>query len=278
MFARSDAGLSGEHLFYDVDYIVYCEGSPVEGEGATLDELFWHRIFTERGFSVYCKSLGSKTVVKPMAEKVVAENLQNVLVTMDRDYDELRGELIDDRRVIYTYGYSWESDVFSEFRVEPVLSLFATVTRKKKIIDDFADFISRNSASLKRLALLDFKYIAYQEALFDRQKPLSIIATSAGDEPSIKSSIILEAAKRIRNFQTASISPLVYQRINGVLHFYGKALGRLVFHWFVFRTRKIVGCRKTTFDSFSATAIESLNVRRAESPRNAYYLEKLSRI
>lgn len=278
MFVRTNLGLNSEHLFHDVDFVIYCEGSPVDGEGASLDELFWHRILSEHGVKVFSKSLGSKTILRPLAERIIAEDLQNVLVAMDRDYDGLRGNVIEDRRVFYTFGYSWESDVFSDFRIEHVLSLFATVTRKRKIIDDFKDFIQRQSCLLKRLTLIDFKYIAHQTALFDRQKPMSIISVYANSEPNIKTDLILNSAKGIRNFQTGQIPRDVCEHLDGALAFYGKALGRLVFQWFVYRTRRIDGCRKTYFETFAAMAIDSLDLLNIASLRNGYYSGQVARI
>lgn len=278
MFVRTDLGLGSEHLFHGVDFVVYCEGSSVDGEAASLDELFWQRIFSEYGIEVYCKSLGSKTVLKPLAEKVIADDVQNTLVAMDRDYDDLRGGTIKDRRVFYTFGYSWESDVFSSLRVEKTISLFVTIAKKERIVEDFEDYILRQTRILKRLTLLDFKYIAHEQALFDRQKPMSIISTPANEEPSIKVGHLLANAKEIRNFQTAQISRDTCDRLNGLLAFYGKALGRLIFHWFVYRTKKIAGCRKAMFDTFAATSIENLVLQDNELPRNEYYASQISRL
>ena len=58
MFTRTNAGIGNENLFHDVDFVVYCEGKAVDGEGSSLDEMFWDRIFTESGKSVHCKSMG----------------------------------------------------------------------------------------------------------------------------------------------------------------------------------------------------------------------------
>lgn len=278
MFVRTDLGLGSEHLFHDVDFVVYCEGSPIDGEAASLDEFFWQRIFSEYGIEVHCKSLGSKTTLRPLAERIIANNVQNALVAMDRDYDGLRGNLINDRRVIYTFGYSWESDVFSSFRIESIISLFVTIAKKERIIEDFENFIIRQRKVFKRLALLDFKYIAHEKALFDRQKPISIISTPASDEPSIKVDHLLASAKGIRNFQTAQIHRDVCDSLDGLVAFYGKALGRLVFHWFVYRTKKIADCRKTHFDTFAATAIDNLILQDYALPRNEYYASQIARL
>ncbi|WP_128253890.1 hypothetical protein [Falsirhodobacter deserti] len=233
--------------------------------------MFWSKIFSDHGKSVVCKSLGSKTVLRPLAERVISENLSHVLVAMDRDYEGLRGSLLHDSRVLYTYGYSWESDVFMDFSFDHALALFATVAQKRKFYEDYKAFLEKQSRVLKRLTALDLKYIGHNEALFDREKPLAIINASGSSEPFIKVDAILAKAKAIGKFQTCSIPEAIYRALVGLHCFYGKVVSRLIFHWFVFRTKKIPSCRKTSFDTFAAMAISSLDVTNAQADRNAYY-------
>lgn len=127
MFRRTNFGLSNQHLFFDVDVVVYCEGGETEEEEATFDELFWKRVFEGNGKRVTCRSSGNKTMLMELAHAVSVEDVENVVVAMDRDYDHIFGRVIEHPRVIYTYGYSWESDVISHLAFVSTCAMFANV-------------------------------------------------------------------------------------------------------------------------------------------------------
>lgn len=278
MFTRTSVGMGNEHLFHNVDFVVYCEGKAVDGEGSSLDEVFWDRVFSEYGKLVHCKSMGGKSVVRPLAEKIVHQSISNVVVAMDRDYDHLRGLIIDHPQVIYTYGYSWESDVVTDFQFTNALSLFATTTRRQEIRSAFTTFRDGLSQNLRRICALDYKYIGHHEKLFDRQKPMSIIATPSGQEPFVRVSAILNKAKTLGHFQTAPLPSEIYESMCGVRSFFGKVVSRLVFHWFVYRTKRINGSRKVVYEAFMDTLVSTLNVASGGNSRNDYYASAVARI
>lgn len=278
MFTRSSQGIENEHLFYGVDFVVYCEGKAVDGEGSSLDEIFWHRVFSENGLSVHCKSMGGKSVVRPLAEKIVQDGISHVLVAMDRDYDDILGTTIDHPQVFYTYGYSWESDIVLDFQFNAALSLFATTARRQAIRNEFQAYRERLSKNLKRVCALDFKYIGHAEKLFDRDKPMSIIATPGNCEPFLRISALLTRAKTIGSFQSGILPPVVYREICGVRSFFGKAVARLVFHWFVYRTKRINGSRKVVYEAFMDLLSSTLDLQQREVPRNQYYSGLVARL
>ncbi|SPF77604.1 DUF4435 domain-containing protein [Pseudoprimorskyibacter insulae] len=278
MFTRSNQGTENEHLFYDVDYVVYCEGKGVDGEGSSLDEVFWERVFTENGLSVHCKSMGSKSVVRPMAERVIQEEISHVLVAMDRDYDDMLGLEIDHPQVFYTYGYSWESDVILDFRFTAALSLFATTNRRNTIRAEFQAYRERLSQNLRRVCALDFKYIDNESQLFDRLKPMSIIATPGSHEPSVRISALLSNAKAIGSYQSGAMPSATYRKLCGVRSFFGKVVSRLVFHWFVFRTKRINGSRRVVYEAFMNLLTNTLDLKRLGMPRNQYYEGLVARL
>ncbi|WP_237272710.1 DUF4435 domain-containing protein [Sulfitobacter sp. M220] len=265
-------------MFHDVDFVVYCEGKQVDGEGSSLDEVFWERVFLENGKTVHCKSLGGKSVVKPMAQKVADEGITNVVVAMDRDYDDLRNQIIEHPQVLYTYGYSWESDVMLDFQFGPALSLFATTNRRQAIQNEFVVFRNDQSRKLRRICALDYKYIGHSEKLFDRQRPMSIIAIPSGNEPYAKVSTLLDKAKTMYNFQTAPLPEAAFRTLCGVRSFFGKVVSRLVFHWFAYRTRRISGARKVVYEAFMDLLTSTLNVTDLRVPRNSHYFNAIARL
>lgn len=60
---RTNYGLSNEHLFYDVSFVVYCEGK--KNDGNTHDEMFWSKVLSYFGIKCVCKSRGSKNEIVP---------------------------------------------------------------------------------------------------------------------------------------------------------------------------------------------------------------------
>lgn len=278
MFTRTSQGIENEHLFYGVDFIVYCEGKEVEGEGSSLDEVFWQRVFSENGLSVHCKSMGGKSVVKPFAEKIIHDGISNVLVAMDRDYDHLLGLRIDHPQVFYTYGYSWESDVVLDFQFAAALSLFATTNRRQAIKNEFQTYYEQLSQKLRRLCALDFKYIAHSEKLFDRHKPMSIIATPGNHEPVVRISALVSNAKAIGSYQSGVLPSAIYRELCGVRSFFGKVVARLVFHWFVYRTKRINGSRKVVYEAFMDLLCNTIDLKHKSVHRNQYYSGLVARL
>lgn len=278
MFTRSNQGIENEHLFYNVDFVVYCEGKEVEGEGSSLDEVFWERVFSENGLSVHCKSMGGKSVVRPLAEKIVQDGISHVLVAMDRDYDDMLGLAIDHPQVFYTYGYSWESDVILDFQFSAALSLFATTNRRQAIRNEFLAFRELLSQKLRRVCALDFKYIGHEAKLFDRLKPMSIVATPGNNEPFIRVSALLTSAKAIGSYQTGALPSAIYSGLCGVRSFFGKVVSRLVFHWFVYRTKRISGSRRVVYEAFMDLLSSTLDMRQADVPRNQHFAALIARL
>ena len=221
MFERTNDGLSNEHLFHDVDFVVYCEGVGRHGEHATKDEVFWKQIFSENGKKVTCKSIGSKPAVLQRAERIRSERIANVAVAMDRDYDHVTGGMIDHPQVFYTFGYSWESDVMLAFNFDSAISLFADFEDRRTVREDFERYRTRQSDRLRRVFALDLKYIGHTQKLFDRTKPLSIINAEGNKAPCIDAKRLLERAKELGRYQTAALPPRLYSGACGVRNFFG---------------------------------------------------------
>ncbi|MDF3383410.1 MULTISPECIES: DUF4435 domain-containing protein [unclassified Sulfitobacter] len=271
MFTRTEAGLSSEHLFFDVDWIVYCEGKPLSDDVSSLDEAFWTKVLSANGVSCKCKSMGSKPELKQLAETVIDGSVQRVLVAMDRDYDHLMANLIDHPRVLYSHGYSWESDACQNFSVERVVQLFANVTHIATIESEFRTFRNTMSGKLRRAFALDFKYHNHPENLFDRSKPYSIIEMAGAAGPSIKTGSLIQRAKSIPKHNCPNLSREAYYSACGMRDFYGKAIAKLVYHWFAKRASGLAGNRKIPYDSVMMSMISSMDMCAQESLRNQHY-------
>ena len=278
MFRRTSDALSVEHLFYGVEVIVYCEGDPSDDEGATLDEAFWTRVFLENGLRCKCKSSGSKSELLEIAQKIIDENVENSVVAVDRDYDHLLGKLIDHPKVIYTFGYSWESDLMLEFEIGNAIALFAAVADTNIIQTEFQEFRRNQSSRLRRAFALDVKYFGHRERLFDRSKPVSIIGYGGATVPYIKFDRLLQKAKTFHRFQTVSIPKRVYQNTCGVTSFFGKSVSRLVYRWFIYRSSQIAESRSIPYTAFMSVLIATTNLTDKSIHRNQYYSGKIEAI
>ena len=240
-----------------------------------MDEVFWTQIFEEHGKKIKCKSIGSKPNLLKLAAKVSSEHIPNVVIAMDRDYDHLRGTSVEHPQVLYTFGYSWESDIMLEFNFDSAISLFANVKDRKAIGVEFDTYRAKQSAILRRVFALDFKYIGHSERLFDRSKPKSIIKTGKKTAPHIDVKKLLDGARTLGKYQTTTLPGDIYSAACGVRSFFGKAVARLFYHWFVFRTSVISGSRKIRYETFVSNLTSTLSLNDSTRERDRYYNELL---
>lgn len=134
-FRRTAIGLSNQHLFLGVDTVVFVEGGRSyskeeaysnEFNSSSIDIKFWQGIFNHysTGKKYEFRAIGSKLTLLGIAKDISSGNIKNVFVAMDRDHDKLNKKIIKADGVFYTYGYSWENDVWHpEVIQEEYLSL-----------------------------------------------------------------------------------------------------------------------------------------------------------
>ncbi|RXH15133.1 DUF4435 domain-containing protein [Bradyrhizobium guangzhouense] len=113
MFERSPYGVQNRALFLRVKYVIYAEGDPHGDINQSPDRAFWSKIIRlfrpDLAFTILVK--GGKNDVLQFASYIVTNNISGTAVVLDRDHDDLCGTMLNDRRVVYTYGYSWENDI-----------------------------------------------------------------------------------------------------------------------------------------------------------------------
>jgi hypothetical protein len=135
-FRRTSKSLHSLHLFFSVDFVVFCEGggtdltnlkSKEDNQISTNDALFWEAAFgyseTIKGRK-HIKSVGGKSHILSLIEDIKKENVKQIFVCLDRDYDELNGRMKTDKFVFYTRGYSWENDVCEEYYLKQIFFYF----------------------------------------------------------------------------------------------------------------------------------------------------------
>ncbi|QCI93896.1 DUF4435 domain-containing protein [Novosphingobium sp. EMRT-2] len=136
-FDRSASGRRNRALFYNVDRIVYVEGGRDDkGAMESFDGLFWRRVLGVVRPELRLRILprGGKDQLIALAKGMDSSDEGKVIVAMDRDYDGIFRRTIDSKFVLYTYGYSFENDIFTPLALE---DLFLNLC---PVCDDTVDF------------------------------------------------------------------------------------------------------------------------------------------
>lgn len=155
-FQRTSSGLNNQHLFYNVDFIVFLEGGSSsynkievyagKYSSETEDIIFWQNIFNKFmcGKKIKFKSIGSKSTIKEIVVDIIAGKLKTVMVAMDNEFDEILRNRINHPNVYYTHGYSWENDVWNQHVIKSVIKELTAIEIENSDIDEnFSDFLSK---------------------------------------------------------------------------------------------------------------------------------------
>ncbi|WP_164487393.1 DUF4435 domain-containing protein [Pseudomonas chlororaphis] len=144
----------------------------------TCDIRFWQALFSYyRPGHVYAfKSIGSKTAVKSIADRIVSGSVSNTIAVMDRDFEIVIGTALDHPNVIYTYGYSWENDCWSSNATyETYISITgACRVASQSIKSEMDALFLQFSKDIARAVALDGVLIQMASSFFDRENPENI--------------------------------------------------------------------------------------------------------
>lgn len=241
-FTRSNSGISNLPLFYGAEIVVYTEGGNKsfsiqeveEGKfnNKSVDIKFWDGIFKSNTFSkkVEFRALGSKTASKAICDKIMAGDVKNIAVAKDKDFDFLELELFDSPYILYTKGYSWENDVFSELSTTEQV---ASMLLEQELPEELNDKIKRDYKQFKNLG---FRLLRL-EIIF-RNNNMKFITDVNGERffnPKISSGINKAALIAFINEKKNEIArpAILNQDITGLcpmLNNYGKLLASLSFN------------------------------------------------
>nr|WP_321411902.1 DUF4435 domain-containing protein [uncultured Allomuricauda sp.] len=152
-FTRTSTGLQNQHLFHGVDFIVFVEGGQsytkvqidngkfTEG---SIDCIFWSKIFEKYKPSskFKFKAIGSKTAVLQVADDILNNNLTTVYAAMDQEFDTVLNKIYKHDRILYTFGYSWENDVWNENVIKKIVDASSAGNIEiNEVIEPFQKFI-----------------------------------------------------------------------------------------------------------------------------------------
>ena len=271
MFKRTPNGLSNEHLFYGVQFTVYCEGKIQDPDVSTFDELFWTVILKQAGASFIVKSVGDKSSVLELLNDIQNNNVKNVLLCADADYDDVFQKKIDHPCLIHSYGYSWESDAIVFMNFFSAINLFINCANESIHQYEFEKFTKKFEKTLRRACIIDIRYFNAPSALFDREKPQSILINDIAKAPKLNVKKLLQSASNISYRESANLR---YPN-NPWSSFFGKTVAKIVYHWFANRFSKEKLARKVSYDIFMGHLSSSCSLN--DNELSEYYSPKINR-
>lgn len=212
IFRRTSKGISNQHLFHAVDYIVFVEGGEsyskkevYEGkfDASTTDILFWMGLFSHylKTKKFQFRSIGSKATLHSIIEDIENGLIEHVYVAMDRDHDLFINNLPSNKYVIYTYGYSWENDVWNPVIIQDVLETICSASNVDvniyKEISRLYDAFFKNMH--KAVCADAFLYCQDGKSLIPREKYLACLNFGKKIPPSVKLTKIHELLSTINH-------------------------------------------------------------------------------
>lgn len=114
MFTRTNSGISNKSLFSSATHTLYVEGGGGVAGAGSPDRIFWEDILRQVRPDIKPKIevFGGKPELEVIARKVEHQEVSNVIVAMDADFDEWAGAKVFHPNIVYTHGYSWENDAY----------------------------------------------------------------------------------------------------------------------------------------------------------------------
>lgn len=180
-FRRTSSGLSNLYLFLGVDFIVFLEGgtsisrNDVENDiydSSSEDISYWNSLFRYYypDKNIQYRSVGSKSVVKSIALDIASGDISNVVTAMDRDFDNYSNNIIVSDNVLYTCGYAWENDCWSDVVItESIISLSGTCsTKRSEIYNKVSLSLNGFASQMKQPIKADSLLIQNEFSLFER--------------------------------------------------------------------------------------------------------------
>ena len=240
----------------------------------SFDAKFWEALFRRLlpSYRFKFKPVGSKATLLDLAARVEANQVQNVVVCMDRDLDDLCGTLIQHARVLYTHGYSWENDVWSTSSTISVFSRLSTAVDSQNAVAEikaaFSHFDRRLRWPLLAHCLLVTNGIL-QITTADLERA---VVRGAGKMPTITCTHLRQAIKEVR-------SPRPRLRVNfprkrrfcTLDDCYGHLLASFAFHTVAHVLKKHSNVRNFGKDVAASIAIEASYAAITKDPRKRHH-------
>lgn len=292
---RSRHGLANLNLFHRTDFVLYVEGgesiSKIEalrpdtgsdtGHDAQFWDVVWHRF--SNGQTVTIKAVGSKQTVLSIHRDIVANQIDTVLAAVDADLDRASGELVPDKYLITTWGYSWENDVWQDSVFAETLRLLCCrISDDKDVLYATQEVFDALGKDMKWAVPKELAIYPYGKFLFDRKKYRRHLKT---DEPTPKlnRSSIKELEKNMWRDVDSTIPirrPLSMSSCTWRLCF-GHLLADFLYHalfgWML-ELKAPSKASKSIVHSTAINAFKDLVLNEVESPVAQHFTQEFARV
>lgn len=195
-FKRTKSGLNNLRLFHDVNYVIYLEGGNKSYSKSevyankfnsdTEDISFWSKIFmlNKKNCKFKFKSVGSKETLKDIAIDLIDNKIKFVYIAMDNEFDEVLNQRLKHPNIFYTFGYSFENDIWNYITIIQILEELTSSNIDKKYIEKgFKKFINKI-----KIGVFADSYSFYKKKAFFKRKQghLFCIDCNSNNFPSVK--------------------------------------------------------------------------------------------
>lgn len=236
-FTRTPLGLQNMAIFLSVDVVMFLEGgsksytlTEVLNNSVnynTLDIKFWEILALHYAPNTEFKfrSIGSKTVLLELHQKILDNNIKNVRVGIDADYDILTNEVSVSTKLATTFGYSWENDIWVHDVLAKTLLMLSSLSRKDSgVIKADREVQNSRNSGMKLGVKEELRLYEYNLFVFDRKKWLRHITkeknnpTPIINQLSIQKRIII-ANEKITTIPKIRTVPIVFDEDLPRFHF-----------------------------------------------------------
>jgi hypothetical protein len=264
-------GLSNMYKFYRVDAVVLVEGGlsrtvqeihSGKFESESQDILFWQRCFRELGPQLRLRfwAVGSKPALHSIAAQIADGSVTHVYVAMDRDFDNLLGRLITSPKVLYTFGYSWENDVWNEDVMEEIFYTLCGVCRDTtKVQEVLAKALKEFERDLRWPTMADFLCVKHGIPLLPRQSPFRVITQAKhGNMPAMSKAALRQCVRDAQARKTGVIRASTKVRLVPLVDCCGHVVGAFGYSVLKHLFQKFCKHKSHSRDVIDSLAIDKL--------------------
>lgn len=279
VFTRTTNGLKNQNRFFNVDIMIYVEGGNhidtdniIQNKNQptctnTLDTIFWENIFqTFTDKKVKVLSIGSKSNLLSLYSKLKSNNIDNIFVAVDSDFDLISNQLKKEKGIIFTWGYSWETDTMLTPDFQNIFSSISTLSKSSYSVTEIITNWKSTLNNLEKWIRMDICFTTLGKGFFDRNSPRKNILIDDKIEPN--ESLLQHRYENLINmFNDVELSNSL-KMINTIpenqifRYLYGHLLAEIFYHFIILSIKEISGnkfsCRKETIFSISISRFKEL--------------------
>lgn len=172
IFIRTASGLANAHLFYNSEFIVYCESHPDTPEAMSWDLGFWTKIVNEYqpNTNITFKPQGGKSAIIEIANRLADKVGHRSICCVDRDFSDIHQNDPKFPYFVQTHGYAFENDICDP---DVISSAIDTLMPGRSDIGKITLQVTKSREELLRdfrwAVIADQTLSVYFQSLFDRE-------------------------------------------------------------------------------------------------------------